>query len=31
MDGNESYLYVNKTEICKFNENDNIRCYNFCL
>ena len=27
----ESYLYVNKTEICKFKANDNINWYNFCL
>ena len=27
----ESYLYVNKTEICKFKANDNISSYNFCL
>ena len=24
--GDESYLYVNRTEICKFRENDNISC-----
>ena len=29
--GGESYLYVNKTEICKFEANDNISWYNFCL
>ena len=28
--GDESYLYVNKTEICKFKANDNISRYNFC-
>ena len=28
--GDESYLYVNKTEICKFKANDNISWYNFC-
>ena len=27
----ESYLYVNNTEICKFKENYNISWYNFCL
>ena len=27
----ESYLYENKTEICKFKENDIISWYNFCL
>ena len=26
----ESFLYVNKTEICKFKANDNIRWYKFC-
>ena len=26
--GDDSYLYVNKTEICKFKTSDNI---NFCL
>ena len=25
----ESYLYVNKTEICKFKTTDNISWYNF--
>ena len=25
------YLYVNKTEICKFKANNNIIWYNFCL
>ena len=29
--GDESYLYVNKTEICKFKANNNIIWYNFCL
>ena len=29
--GNESYLYVNKTEIQKFKGKDNISQYNFCL
>ena len=29
--GDESYLYVNKTEICKFKANNNISWYNFCL
>ena len=29
--GNESNLYVNKTEICKFKSNYNISWYNFCL
>ena len=29
--GDESYLYVNKTEICKFKVNENISCYNCCL
>ena len=29
--GDESYLYVNKTEICKFKANDNVSWYNFCL
>ena len=29
--GDESYLYVNKTEICKFKAKDNISGYNFCL
>ena len=29
--GDESYLYVNKTEIYKFKAKDNITCYNFCL
>ena len=24
-------LYVNKTEICKFQATDNVSCYNFCL
>ena len=28
---NESYLYVNKTEISKFKANNNISCYNFSL
>ena len=29
--GDESYLYVNKTEIFKFKAGDNISWYNFCL
>ena len=29
--GVDSYLNVNKTEICKFNGNKNITWYNFCL
>ena len=29
--GDESYLFVNKTEICKFKANENISWYNFCL
>ena len=29
--GDENYLYVNKTETCKFKGNDNICWYNFCL
>ena len=29
--GNESYLYINKTEICEFETKDNKSCYNFCL
>ena len=29
--GDESYLYVNKTEICKCKVNDNISWYNFCV
>ena len=29
--GDESYLYVNKTKICKFKAKDNISWYNFCL
>ena len=29
--GDESYLYVNKTKICKFEANDNISWYDFCL
>ena len=29
--GDESYLYVNKTEICKFKTKNNISWYNFCL
>ena len=28
---NESYLYVNKTQIWKFKVKDNISWYNFCL
>ena len=27
----ESYFYVNNTDICKFKANDNISWYNFCL
>ena len=30
-DGDESYLYVNKTEIYKFKAKDNISWYTFCL
>ena len=29
--GEESYLYVSKTEICKFKAKVNVSCYNFCL
>ena len=29
--GDESYLYINKTEICKFKAKDNISWYNFFL
>ena len=29
--GDESYLYVYKTEICKFKANNNINWYNFYL
>ena len=29
--GDESYLYVDKTETCKFKANDNTSWYNFCL
>ena len=29
--GDESYLYVNKTEICEFKATDNTSWYNFCL
>ena len=29
--GDDSCLYVNKTEICKFKGKDNISWYNFCL
>ena len=29
--GDESYLYVNKTEIFKFKAKDNISWCNFCL
>ena len=29
--GDESYFFVNKTEICKFHLKDNISWYNFCL
>ena len=29
--GNDSYLYENKTEIYKFQVKDNISWYNFCL
>ena len=28
-DGDESYLHVNKTEICKFKSNGNLSWYNF--
>ena len=28
--GHECYLYVNKTEICKFKAKNNISWYNFC-
>ena len=31
MECNESYLDVSKAEICKFNVNDKIHWYNFCL
>ena len=30
-DGDDSYLYVNKAEICKFKANNNISQYNFYL
>ena len=30
-DSDESYLYVNKKEICKFRSKDNLSWYNFCL
>ena len=29
--GEESYLYVSKTDIGKFKAKVNISCYNFCL
>ena len=29
--GDESYLYVNKTAIYKFEAKDNVSWYNFCL
>ena len=29
--GDESYLYVNKTEICKLKANDNLSWYTFYL
>ena len=29
--GINSYLHINKTEICKFKAHDNIRWYEFCL
>ena len=29
--GDSSYFYVNKTRICKFKVQDNIRWYEFCL
>ena len=29
--GDESYLYANKTKICKFTMKDNISWYNFYL
>ena len=28
--GDESYLYANKTEVYKFKAKDNISCYFFC-
>ena len=31
INSDESYLYVNKTEICKFKANDNISVYNIYL
>ena len=30
-DSDQSYLYVNKKEICKFRSKDNLSWYNFCL
>ena len=30
-DGDESYMHVNKTEICKFKPDGNINWYDFCL
>ena len=29
--GDESYLYINKTEICKFKANNKVSWYNFYL
>ena len=29
--GDESYMYIKKTEICKFKVNGNISWHNFCL
>ena len=29
--GDESYLYLNKTEVYKFKTKDNINWYDFCL
>ena len=29
--GDDSYLYVNKTKICKFKTINDISWYNFCL
>ena len=30
-DGDDSYSYVNKAEVCKFKANDNVSWYNFYL
>ena len=30
-DGDESFFYVNITEICKFRADDQISWYEFCL